>query len=145
MNFARSTQAEWSGGIGVQLAPLVQAMCDDLLSCRVLHSDETPEAMLKPVRQRDGKTRQAYLWSYCATAWDDVNAVVFDFAESWAGHDARRFLGMAEDFRNGWRGTLICDDWTAPGLVDKPQPQTEARSNASGLMPPRWLWRRVRL
>ena len=26
-----------------------------------------------------------------------------------------------------------------PGLVDKPQPQAEARSNASGLMPPRWL------
>lgn len=35
--------------------------------------------------------------------------------------------------------------WTAPGLVDKPPPQAEARSNASGLMPPRWLWRRVRL
>ena len=35
--------------------------------------------------------------------------------------------------------------WTSHGIVGRPQPQTEARSNASGLTPPRWLWRRVRL
>jgi len=35
--------------------------------------------------------------------------------------------------------------WTSPSIVDTPEPQNEARSNASGLTPPRWLWRRVRL
>ena len=54
---------------------------------------------------------RAYLWSYCTTIWDDINAVVFDFAESRAGHNARRFLGIAEDGAGGWRGTLICDDY----------------------------------
>ena len=44
----RSTQAEWVGAIGVELAPLVQAMREDLLGRRVLHADETPVAMLKP-------------------------------------------------------------------------------------------------
>ena len=107
----RSTQAEWIGAIGVELAPLVQAMREDLLQRRVLHADETPVAMLKPAKLRDGKTHRAYLWSYCTTAWDDINAVVFDFAESRAGHNARRFLGIAEDGRGGWRGTLICDDY----------------------------------
>lgn len=52
---------EWVGAIGVELAPLVQAMRDDLLSRRVLHADETPVAMLKPASQRDGKTHRAYL------------------------------------------------------------------------------------
>jgi transposase len=104
----RSTQAEWIGAIGVQLAPLVQAMREDLLSRRVLHADETPVAMLKPGH---GKTHRAYLWSYCTTAWDGLNAVVFDFAESRAGHNARRFLGISEDGSGGWRGTLICDDY----------------------------------
>lgn len=33
----------------------------------------------------------------------------------------------------------ILDDWTAPGPVDKIQPQKDACSNASGLTPPRWL------
>lgn len=37
------------------------------------------------------------------------------------------------------------EDWTVPDFVDKAEPHAEARSNASGLMPPRWLWRRVRL
>lgn len=104
----RSTQAEWIGAIGVELAPLVQAMREDLLGRHVLHADETPVAMLKPGH---GKTHRAYLWSYCTTVWDEVNAVVFDFAESRAGHNARRFLGIAEDGSGGWRGTLICDDY----------------------------------
>ena len=34
--------------------------------------------------------------------------------------------------------------WTAPGLADKSQPHAAAVSNASGLTPPIWLWRRVR-
>lgn len=104
----RSTQAEWIGAIGVQLTPLVQAMREDLLGRRVLHADETPVAMLKPGL---GKTHRAYLWSYCTTAWDDINAVVFDFAESRAGHNAQRFLGFGEGSAQGWRGTLICDDY----------------------------------
>jgi transposase len=105
----RSTQAEWIGAIGVQLAPLVQAMREDLLGRRVLHADETPVAMLKPGL---GKTHRAYLWSYCTTVWDDIDAVVFDFAESRAGRHARRFLGIEEDGSGGWRGTLICDDYS---------------------------------
>jgi hypothetical protein len=32
-------------------------------------------------------------------------------------------------------------DWTSLGVVDKLEPQIEARSNASGLTPPKWLWR----
>lgn len=93
----------------MQLAPLVQAMHQDLLGRRVLHADETPVAMLKPGL---GKTHRAYLWSYCTTVWDDINAVVFDFAESRAGRHARRFLGIDEDGSGGWRGTLICDDYS---------------------------------
>ncbi len=78
------------------LAPLVQAMREDLLGRRVLHADETPVAMLKPSNLRDGKMHRAYVWSYCTTAWGDRNAVVFDFAESRAGHNARRLLGIDE-------------------------------------------------
>ncbi|GHD04934.1 hypothetical protein GCM10007320_66350 [Pseudorhodoferax aquiterrae] len=66
------------------------------------------EYALKPGH---GKTHRAYLWSNCTTVWDEVNAVVFDFAESRVGHNARRFLGIAEDGNGGWRGTLICDDY----------------------------------
>jgi hypothetical protein len=46
----------------VQLQPLVEAMRRQLRAQPVLHADETPVAMLDPGA---GKTRRAYLWTYC--------------------------------------------------------------------------------
>jgi transposase len=105
----RSTLAAWVGQCGVQLQPLVDALRAELLGCSVLHADETPVAMLKPATQRDGKTHRAYLWSYCSTRYDELQAVVFDFADSRGGQHARAFLGLPE--ATGWRGSLVCDDY----------------------------------
>lgn len=98
----RSTLAAWVGACGVQLAPLVEALKVQVLRHRVVHADETPVAMLKPGA---GKTHRAYLWTYCPGAFEDLKAVVYDFAESRSGEHARRFLG-------DWRGALVCDDFT---------------------------------
>jgi len=90
--------------------PLVQAMQAALLSRQVLHVDETPVSMLSPGK---GKTHRAYLWSYCTTAYDPIAAVVFDFADSRAGKHAREFLGFDDERPElGWRGTLVCDDYS---------------------------------
>lgn len=97
----RSTLAQWVGQCGVQLQPLVDALRGLLLEHSVLHADETPVPMLKPGL---GKTHQAYLWAYGTTAYDPLQAVVYDFAESRAGAHARRFL-------TGWQGKLVCDDF----------------------------------
>ena len=106
----RSTLAQWVGACGVQLQPLVDALKAEMLSHSVLHADETPVAMLKPANLRDGKTHRAYLWSYCTTVYDQMKAVVFDFAESRAGQHARDFLGLPG--KDGWRGKLVCDDFS---------------------------------
>jgi transposase len=106
----RSTTALWVGCVGVALMPLVQAMQAALLSRQVLHVDETPVSMLSPGK---GKTHRAYLWSYCTTAYDPIAAVVFDFADSRAGKHAREFLGFDDERPElGWRGTLVCDDYS---------------------------------
>ena len=102
----RSTLGQWVGTCGVQLQPLVDALRDELLTRSVLHADETPVAMLKPGK---GKTHKAYLWSYCTTSCDAVKAVVFDFAETRAGENAREFLRIGQD--GAWQGTLVCDDY----------------------------------
>jgi len=102
----QSTLGQWVGTCGVQLQPLVDALREELLTHSVLHADETPVAMLKPGK---GKTHKAYLWSYCTTAYDDVKAVVFDFAETRAGENAREFLRIGQD--DAWQGTLVCDDY----------------------------------
>jgi len=97
----RSTLAQWVGQCGVQLQPLVDALRGLMLERPVLHADETPVAMLVPGK---GKTHQAYIWAYGTTAYDPLQAVVYDFAEGRAGAHARRFL-------TGWQGKLICDDF----------------------------------
>ena len=102
MAIARSTLAQWVGMCGVQLQPLVDALREELLTHAVMHADETPVAMLKP---GNGKTHRAYLWSYCTTSMNPVQAVVFDFAEGRGGRHAAEFLGH-------WRGTLVCDDYS---------------------------------
>lgn len=90
----QSTLAHWVGICGVQLQALVDALREELLTHAVLHAvlhaDETPVAMLKP---GNGKTHKAYLWSYCTTSFDPVKAVVFDFAETRAGENARVLPG----------------------------------------------------
>jgi transposase len=102
----RSTLGQWVGTCGVQLQPLVDALRDELLKHSVLHADETAVAMLKPGK---GKTHKAYLWSYCTTSYGAVKAVVFDFAETRAGENAREFLRIGQ--ADAWRGTLVCDDY----------------------------------
>jgi transposase len=98
----RSTLAQWVGMCGVQLQPVVDALKEQMLRHRVMHADETPVAMLSPGK---GKTQRAYLWTYCPGAFEDLKAVVYDFADSRAGEHARDFLG-------DWRGQLVCDDFT---------------------------------
>lgn len=97
----RSTLGQWVGACGVQLQPLVDALRQALLSRAVLHADETPVAMLAPGQ---GKTHRAYLWTYGTTQFDPLAAVVYDFADSRAGANARKFLA-------GWSGKLVCDDY----------------------------------
>jgi haloacetate dehalogenase len=57
---------------------------------------------------RDPSVRHAICEDYRAALDEDL---LLDFAESRAGHNARRFLGIGEDGVGGWRGTLICDDY----------------------------------
>jgi transposase len=97
----RSTLGQWVGMCGVQLQPLVDALKKNILKHRVLHADETPISMLSPGK---GKTHRAYLWTYCPGAFEQMKAVVYDFAESRAGEHARAFL-------DPWRGHLVCDDF----------------------------------
>jgi hypothetical protein len=87
---------------GVKLQPLVEALKAWLLTQPVLHADETPVPMLKPGL---GRTHRAYLWSYSSSEYEPLQAVIYDFADSRKGLNAREFLA-------DWRGKLVCDDFS---------------------------------
>lgn len=98
----RSTMAQWVGLCGVALQPLVDALRQAVLAGAVVHADETPVQMLKPGLK---KTHRAYLWSYAPGASEGLAAVVYDFAESRSGENARAFFG-------DWKGYVVCDDYS---------------------------------
>ena len=58
--------------------------------------------MLKPGNK---KTHRAYLWAYAPSVHEELKAVIYDFAESRSGENARHFVG-------DWRGSLVCDDFS---------------------------------
>ena len=96
------TLGAWVSMYGLQLQPLRNALRQELLGYPVLHADETPVAMLKPGNK---KVHSAYLWAYAPGAFEDMNAVVYDFCESRASGHARAFLG-------DWKDALVCDDFS---------------------------------
>ena len=97
----RSTLASWSGQAGAALIPLYDAHRKFVLSCAVVHADETPVAMLDPGA---GKTKRAYIWAYARSGLDVSPGVVYEFC---LGRGAKYPL----EFLKGWSGTLVCDGY----------------------------------
>jgi len=101
VELSTSTLSEWVGACGVALQPLVDALRVELNRAGVLHADETPVQMLVPGL---GKTRTAYLFAYRRAEIGAKPIVVFDFATSRSGSNAKRFL-------EHYGGALVVDDY----------------------------------
>jgi len=101
VELSTSTLSEWVGACGVALQPLVDALRVELNRAGVLHADETPVQMLAPGQ---GRTRTAYLFAYRRGEIGAPPIVVFDFATSRSGSNAKRFL-------EHYGGALVVDDY----------------------------------
>ena len=112
----RSTLASWSGQAGAALLPLYAAHRMFVLSCAVVHADETPVAMLDPGA---GKTKRAYVWAYARSGFDVSLGVVYEFC---LGRGAKYPL----EFLKGWSGTLISDGY---GVFDQVLKQESLRQS----------------
>jgi transposase len=112
----RSTLASWSGQAGAALMPLYAAHREFVLSCAVVHADETPVAMLDPGA---GKTKRAYIWAYARSGFDFSPGVVYEFC---LGRGAKYPL----EFLKGWSGTLVCDGYGAYDQVLKQETRVGA-------------------
>ena len=112
----RSTLASQSGRAGAAMTPLYEAHKRFVLSCPVLHADETPVAMLDPGA---GKTKRAYVWAYARGAFDALPGVAYDFC---LGRGAK----YPAAFLHGWSGTLVRDEFKGYDSVLKPEGRTAA-------------------
>lgn len=96
----RSTLASWSGQASAALLPLYEAHRKFILSCAVVHADETPVAMLDPGA---GKTKRAYIWAYAEVALMSRPAWCTNFA--WAEAQSIR-LNSSRAGRARWSATV---------------------------------------
>jgi len=119
----RSTLASMSGRAGAAMEPLYEAHKRFVLSCPVLHADETPVAMLDPGA---GKTKRAYIWAYARGELDAQRGVIYEFCLGRGSQYPLAFLSASRgpprpDDQAAWRGTLVCDQYT--GYDRAPDPR----------------------
>jgi transposase len=111
----RSTLAAWAGRAGAAMQPLYEAHKRFVLSCAVVHADETPVAMLDPGA---GKTKRAYIWAYARGELDAEAGVIYEFCLGRGSQYPVDFLGGAQgppgspmEDQPAWSGTLVCDQY----------------------------------
>ena len=111
----RSTLSAQSGRAGAAMQPLYEAHKRFVLSCPVLHADETPVAMLDPGA---GKTKRAYIWAYARGELDAQRGVIYEFCLGRGSQYPVAFLGASRgppgsplDDQAVWSGTLVCDQY----------------------------------
>ena len=120
----RSTLARTAGNAGAAMVPLYEAHKRFVLSCPVLHADETPVAMLDPGA---GKTKRAYIWAYARGELDAQAGVIYEFCLGRGSKYPGAFLGAAQgppgsalEEQTAWRGTLVCDQYAGyDAVLDK--------------------------
>ncbi len=111
----RSTLAAWAGRAGAAMQPLYETHKRFVLSCPVVHADETPVAMLDPGA---GKTKRAYIWAYARGELDAQRGVIYEFCLGRGSQYPVAFLGAAQgppgspmQDQPAWSGTLVCDQY----------------------------------
>lgn len=114
----RSTLASITGQAGAALEPLHEAHRRFILSCAVLHADETPVALLDPGA---GKTRRAYVWAYARSWHDKVPGVIYEFCPGRGAQYPLAFLGGQDSHGRRWSGTLLTDRYSAYETVVDPR------------------------
>ncbi|UJB66462.1 IS66 family transposase [Acidovorax sp. YS12] len=112
----RSTLAAWGGAGGAKLEPLYEAHRRFILSCRVLHADETPVPLLEPGA---GKTKKAYVWAWARSHHDPQPGVIYEFCLGRGAQYPVAFLGgKGPPYREPpWNGTLITDQYAGYNAV----------------------------
>ena len=111
-----------SGRAGAAMQPLYEAHKRFVLSCPVVHADETPVAMLDPGA---GKTKRAYIWAHARGELDAQRGVIYEFCLGRGSQYPVAFLGASRgppgsplDDQAVWSGTLVCDQYAGDVAVE---------------------------
>ena len=104
VDLSRKTLCGWVLQSGEALKRLVQAMKENVLQSRVIHTDDTAVPVQVPGKKR--KTHKGYLWVYVGD--DDHPYTLYDFTWTRGREGPERYL-LYEDEARCYRGYLQAD------------------------------------
>jgi transposase len=84
------------------MKPIYEKMKAGLLSCSVIHADETVIQVLNEPNKK-AKT-DSRMWVYCAGKYEAHSNILFEYSPTRSGENAKRFL-------EGYAGYLVCDGY----------------------------------
>ena len=85
-------------------APICDKLKAELLTCSVIHADETVVQVLnEPTRKAKTESR---MWVYCAGKYESHSNILFEYTPTRNGDHAKRFLGDYNKY-------LVCDGFDA--------------------------------
>lgn len=105
MNLSTATLSNWVIYAAENFfAPIYDRMKAELLTCSVIHADETVVQVLhEPGRKAKSDSR---MWVYCAGKYEGHSNILFEYTPTRNGDHAKRFLGY-------YRKHLVCDGFDA--------------------------------
>lgn len=105
MNLSTATLSNWVIYAAENFfAPIYDRMKAELLTCSVIHADETVVQVLnEPNRKAKTDSR---MWVYCAGKYEGHSNILFEYTPTRNGDYAKRFLG-------DYRKHLVCDGFDA--------------------------------
>lgn len=84
------------------MKPIYERMKAELLTCSVIHADETVVQVLNEPHKK-AKT-DSRMWVYCAGKYEKHSNILFEYSPTRNGENARRFLGA-------YSGYVVCDGY----------------------------------
>lgn len=84
------------------MKPIYERMKDELLTCSVIHADETVVQVLNEPNKK-AKT-ESRMWVYCAGKYEKHSNILFEYSPTRNGENARQFLGA-------YSGYVVCDGY----------------------------------
>ena len=84
------------------MKPIYERMKAELLTCSVIHADETVVQVLNEPNKK-AKT-DSRMWVYCAGKYEEHSNILFEYSPTRNGDSARKFLG-------DYSGYLVCDGY----------------------------------
>lgn len=119
IDMPRATLARWSIEAGNLAQPLINLLREHQWAAEVMHIDETPVQVLKePGRPPEGNK---YFW---VTASGPPNKPIYLFH-----YDPSRGSAVADALLDGFRGTVISDDWSVYARVCEKRQLTHIACN----------------